>query len=311
MPEGVIPGEQVVEIRGDDLLQGNESRAPRDAPPAGPIRRDLDADEALAPPGGILDLDGEVEPLAADERKGMLDIHRQRGQDRQHHAGKGFSEMCLLHFVQVGIGQDRNPRRGERGLYLLVHEARESAHLLADLLAAGGQFFGRRPPIRGGLDRSLSDLLLQASDALHEELVVEHPHDAGELHALKHGKRRIAGELEHAAREGEPAQLAVQEDLGRVEGDEGRRRRAHECFLSSIGCGGRHVHSSIIFARRGAGVAGSRSLLSGRRCRWDRRVHGGGVRIARAAPLLLGHSTRRRFLKEPLACRCRIDFGAG
>jgi hypothetical protein len=56
VPEALVPGEQAVEIRGDDVLQGNESRAPRDAAPTGPVRRDLQADEVHAPPGGVLDL---------------------------------------------------------------------------------------------------------------------------------------------------------------------------------------------------------------------------------------------------------------
>jgi hypothetical protein len=67
--------------------------------------------------------------------------------------------------------------------------------------------FGRRPPA--------GDLLLQAADADLEELVEVARDDAQEAQALEQRVARVLGLLEHAAVEGEQAQFAVEEPLGR------------------------------------------------------------------------------------------------
>ena len=62
-----------------------------------------------------------------------------------------------------------------------------------------------------------TDLLLQAADALHEELVEIRADDRDELHALEQGRARILGLPQDAEVEVEPGELTVQVELRQIE----------------------------------------------------------------------------------------------
>ena len=75
---------------------------------------------------------------------------------------------------------------------------------------------GRAAVLQRGLDAGL-DLVVQAGDPHHEELVEVRRHDRAELHALQQGDVVVLGQLEHARVEVEPRELAVEVQLGRGE----------------------------------------------------------------------------------------------
>jgi 6-phosphogluconate dehydrogenase len=109
--------------------------------------------------------------------------------------------------------EDRQAMGGERRPQLLPEDAREDPDLPQQLLATGRQLLARRAAVERALDDPFADLTLQPADALHEELVVEHSDDSRELDPLEQRALRLLGQREHAAREGEPAQLATLEDF--------------------------------------------------------------------------------------------------
>ena len=86
----------------------------------------------------------------------------------------------------------------------------------------------RAPVLQRRLDAGV-DLVVQAGDADHEELVEVRRVDRAELHALQQRDARVLGELEHALVELEPRQLAVEVERadrrGRALGGLGRAGR--------------------------------------------------------------------------------------
>ena len=76
---------------------------------------------------------------------------------------------------------------------------------------------------RATIDRELvnagGDLLLQAPNALHEELVEDRARDRQELHPLEQRRARVLRLVEHTIDEGEPRQLSIEVVLGCVEID--------------------------------------------------------------------------------------------
>ena len=93
-----------------------------------------------------------------------------------------------------------------------------------------GDLLLRRAAVDGALLHPGGDLLLQAADALHEELVEVRGRDGEELHALEQRLALVLGLVQHAAVEREPGELAVEVQLRggkRIGGsvDDRRRRR--------------------------------------------------------------------------------------
>ena len=215
---GRRPGIEQVEVGGDDLLDGHDAGPVRQGDPPRAVAGHLDAHE----PGVAALRDGhrEVEPEVADEREGMLGVDRERGQDRLDVAGEVRAHRLALVPVQIVVPQDRQPRAGEVRHQLVVPQPAELGHLGEQAGAARRQLVGRRPAVDRQPAGAVGDLPLQTAYALHEELVVEHPDDARELDALEEGEVGAADEMQHAAGEPEPAQLAADERPGRSEGGE-------------------------------------------------------------------------------------------
>ena len=89
--------------------------------------------------------------------------------------------------------------------------ARASRSAMRSIVSRGGEPVGP-----AGVDPGV-DLVVQARDAHHEELVEVRGVDREELDALEQRRRLVLGQLEHAVVEVEPGQLAVHVQLGRVE----------------------------------------------------------------------------------------------
>ena len=79
---------------------------------------------------------------------------------------------------------------------------------------------------RTAVDRELVDtggnLLLEAADALHEELVEDRARDREELHPLEQRGSLVLSLVKDSLDEREPGQLPIEVVLGRVEIDIGR-----------------------------------------------------------------------------------------
>ncbi len=116
--------------------------------------------------------------------------------------------------VASSIVPRRMPSAASAGRRLVAPEARlrcrEREHALADL--AEGLLRGAA--VRCAHRRSRDDLVLEARDPHHEELVEDRRDDPAELDALEQRLGRVGGEVEHAPDQVELGQLAVQERRG-------------------------------------------------------------------------------------------------
>ena len=94
---------------------------------------------------------------------------------------------------------------------------------LANPGVAGDDLLLRRQAVDGRLGNARRLALLEAADALHEELVERHGRDSQELEALEERVAIVLGLVQHAAVEREPGQLTIQVqrrivEIGRVRG---------------------------------------------------------------------------------------------
>jgi hypothetical protein len=98
----------------------------------------------------------------------------------------------------------------ERGQQQLRDAAREASAALEHPAVQLLERLGRRAAVDAGtLDPGL-DLVVQAGDSHHEELVEVRGVDGGELRALDQRHRGVLAQLEHAQVEVQPRQLAVE-----------------------------------------------------------------------------------------------------
>ena len=86
-----------------------------------------------------------------------------------------------------------------------------------DQLEAVGDLLLRRAAVGRDRVQLRADLLLEAADALLEELVDVRADDREELHALEQRDALVLGLVQHAPAEVEVGELAVEVELGRVE----------------------------------------------------------------------------------------------
>ena len=177
------------------------------------------------------------------------------------------------------------------GLADLRGELRDHRDALGDLLLG-------RAAVDGQAVHAGADLLLEAADPLHEELVEIAADDRQELDALEQRRARVARLVQHAAIELEPGQLAVQVELGRAQIDVGAsappppagRRAARRC---------RPDASSPARARLAR--ARTRSTLGTERLRHLGRRRGRGAQGQAAPPFARMPVSLARHLSAPLA----------
>jgi hypothetical protein len=175
--------------------------------------RHLDAGEALD--ALVLDEHGEVQAQVGDVRERTSGIERQRRQHRHHvvEPGPGGGN---LPGIELGMIEDADPGgvqlRQELVRPARAERAREPLRLVADLR----ELLRRRDPVGGRLRHARGDLLLEAGDADHEELVEVRRDDGEEADALEQRVRRVLRLLENPPLERQQRQLPVHEEL-RVE----------------------------------------------------------------------------------------------
>ena len=145
----------------------------------------------------------------------MRGVHRERHQHGEDLGGEHLGESRPLGLREVVEGDDVDARLGEGRTDALV-EDRGVLHLQH---VGGGVDVAEHLPGRGADVRRHrqpgQDAALQARDADHEELVEVGGEDRQEVGAFEHRQGVVLGEVEHAAVEGQPAQLAVEEPVRR------------------------------------------------------------------------------------------------
>ena len=176
-------------------------------------RQDGEADFLVL---GALEVDGEVEALARQEREGVRGVDAHRRDDRIDLALEEFGQPELLLGVEVfgpdevdAVRRELRERRLEAAVdvaHLVVRDAADGVHLTLRRQAADVVM----------VDAAL-DEVLEAGDADHEEFVEVGAADGDEAQALEQRvvlARRLA---QHALVEAQPGALAIQVVLTVIE----------------------------------------------------------------------------------------------
>ena len=147
--------------------------------------------------------------------------------------GKDLPAKHVAQILALLLGQILDA--AQEDAFLLEGRQQFAAQTLVGLgeeLADGGtnllELFARRHAVGPGADVDARlHLLLQAADAHHEELIEIRGEDGQELEPFEQRHRRVLRFFEDAAIEFQPAQFAVDVELGIVKiGNGGRRLRA-------------------------------------------------------------------------------------
>jgi hypothetical protein len=212
----------------DRVLDRDPHPADADLEEPRSVVRDVDADEARL---AVVPADegADVQPERRHVRERRRRPDRDRSQQREQLALDALRERPQLARPAVLDRRHADSARGERRPQVVEPERLLSRLELHHGRARRGERLRRGAPVGRAGDGTGRRLLRQLGHAHREELVEVRRDDRAELHALEQRQRRVRGELEHAAVEVDPRQLAVEEpperDLGHVRhGPDGRGR---------------------------------------------------------------------------------------
>jgi len=201
---------QEVEVGLDEVLEEDVPRPLLDGDETGAILGNFDPGEDGVLVGVVADEDAEREAAVGDEREGVGGVERQRGQRRQDGLLEVRPQPVAFGRGEGRVVDDFDTRLGERGadhlavtLGLPVEHRPGRVEDLAPLLAG-------RPAVDRGVGDAGVDLLFQAADPLHEELVEVPREQAEKPHALEEWRSLVERLVEDASLELEVAQLTVQ-----------------------------------------------------------------------------------------------------
>ena len=159
---------------------------------------------------------GQVDAQRRQHRERPGRVDGQRRQHRQHVVTEVRRERVPADVVEVGRGDDPNPVRRERRQEIGGDQAVQAGDQGVDAGRHLAELLGGREAGRVGLGVALLDRVLQPRHAHHEELVEVRRHDRRELRALEQRVRLVGGLFRHPLVEGEPGELAVEEELRRA-----------------------------------------------------------------------------------------------
>ena len=159
----------------------------------------------------------------------MRRIKRQRRDERKNVAQILLAQLSAFGGGELGPVQDADVAFGQQREQTPFHPqaiALEFAHPRI----AGGYLLLRRVPVDGWLGHARGGLKLQATDALHEELVQIGACDRQELDPLEQWVAVVLGFSQYTAIESEPGKLAIQKqtriaEISLIMLGEWRRRR--------------------------------------------------------------------------------------
>ena len=190
---------------------GIEQAACADADEARQPFGDLDAREPLLARLRVAHGDAEAQRQARDVRERLARADGERRQDRVDLAGEDRAKLGELVLGRVVDRADENPLAREGGAELVAPQPRLARRQLGRALAHLDQRLLRRPPVGRPHRESRGDLVEQAGDAHHEELVEDRRDDPAEADALEQRLAAVGCDLEHARHQVERRQLAIQE----------------------------------------------------------------------------------------------------
>ena len=186
--------------------------------------RDLDPRHVGLAAAGEAERHQQVERQVGDEGEGVGRVHGQRRDHGEDVGGEGVAQALLGLGGQV-LDLDQADALGLQQGHQVVEDALLVGLDLADHRQAVADLLGGRAPVhRRGMHPG-GDLLLEAPDALHEELIEVVADDGQELDPLQQGVARVVGLVQDAPVEGEPGQLAVEVEGRGVEIDRVRLSR--------------------------------------------------------------------------------------
>ncbi len=251
--------EQEIEVERHHILERHEhvaSAHPQEARDAG-THRHLDAGHARLLLAGIVQRDHQVEREVGDERERVRGIDGLGRDQREDVLEVVLAQVGAVLARQVVVAGDDDvvlAQLLDETRHQVVHALLERAHdliRLADLLPGGAT-------VHGQLGHARALLLLEAADALHEELVEIRRRDGQELDALEQRRAPVLTLVQDAPVEVQPGELAVEIELG-----------VHELAVDPrrVAAGGRR-RARIVIAL-GAALRGL-----GRLRRWGRRRRG-------------------------------------
>src|SRR5262249_49159372 len=148
--------------------------------------------------------------LVEQVREGMAGVDGQGREDREDLFAKDRAEVAALDLGEVAHAAQEDAftlEGGQDGVETGIGLVAQPGHLADDLLE---DLFDRHAVGAGAEGDAELDLLLDAADADHEELVEVGLEDGEEFQALQQRNVRALGLLEHAAVELQPAQLTVE-----------------------------------------------------------------------------------------------------
>ena len=254
--------EQRIESRADHMFQQGEPElaiiAPGEFDQAVEHRGNLDDRVKLTDlmvAAGRLDAKNQVEAFVVDMRDRVGRVDRQRGQDRKHLGMKIAVEKAGFLEGQIGgIGQDQPVIFQQRADFRAPHVVLaideivgEPRHL--DQSGLWSQAVGRRVL---GFEFAV-DLILQAGDAHLEKFVEVGCRDGQEPQTLQRFHRLVACFLQHALVEPQPAEFAIDVQVGVAGGVTGELGRGQARAVA----GGVQNHRGRLLTGRVAIVEGA------------------------------------------------------
>ena len=248
-------GKQQIEIVRDDVLEPDKITLIADPQKA----RDSETDWHFHPRHQrvrvvlVTRRDQQVERQIRDERERMRRIHRLRRHQRENVLVVILANRLALVGREAGVRTHANAvvlELAENSRTKLALSLLELAHhqvTLRDLLL-------RRAPVNGQLVHPRDDLLLQAADALHEELVEVGRGNREKLEPLEQRISFVFRFMQNASIEREPGELAIEEQVGRgkllVDSRRGGAFSAAETGPSTIASHWRRIDRYSILRRR-------------------------------------------------------------
>ena len=209
-------GEQLLEVRGDQILQRKEvvGAAPHLDEPVDVVGH-LHPGEALTAGLRVANDDGQVEAQTADVRERVGRVDGQRGEHREDLRGEVFGQPLAISRID-GVPVDDPDALGDEGRQDVLDEA---ASLPFDQFLGPRrdhrQLFGRRHAVRRHHGQTHLPPPLQAGHPDHVELVEVGREDRQELGPLQERLVPILGQGEDPLVEVEPAQFPIGEAVGR------------------------------------------------------------------------------------------------
>ena len=213
-----MPGEQLVEVRGDHLLQGHEALAiGHDHEPRQQVGHLHPCEPPLAG-DRVAQEHRQVQREVRDVGERVAGVDGEGREHREDPLLEGLDEELLVVLVEVvpagqadAVGRQGGDDLVEEEPLLALDERLDPLAHLDELLA------GRAPVGRGDADPG-RHLLLQTGDPDLEELVEVLAEDGQELGPLEERHGLVGRQGEHPLVEVEPGQLAVEvaRRLGRV-----------------------------------------------------------------------------------------------